>query len=237
MYKKQYYWKKVEPKPLPQLNKDIFYDIALNTDIKNIKNLSLTNQDYYKILNSNQFWIDKYSYDQLPLLNNYVTISDWIRDYIITKKAIDLLWLNQLEQDILHKNIILVFNVSDPKISDIDNLPLPHSIHVDEIMTHFIINILNDKIELECYFLYTHDQLFEFNDVSYMDKIIIIKHILLHFNFDNLLFIEDQYGVRYHLKDLLNDMVDIDDYFNWRQNYGDIIDLRKQLMLQYHLDF
>lgn len=238
MHKKKYYWKKIEHKPpLPSLNKDILYEIALNTDINDLKYLSLTNQNYLQIIESKQFWIDKYRREDLPIITLYHTINDWIKDYKAALKTVQLLWLNNMEQSILEKNIGLVLNVSEPTINDVNHLPLPEPVHVDNTLTHFRILIINDNIQLECYFDEgpVGDVLFNFDNVDTIDKIIIIKHLFLHDN--HLLFISDFNGIRYHLKDLLNNMVDIDNHYDWRRYSGDVIDLRKSLMIQYHLDF
>ena len=70
---------------------DIWYNILLNGDLKNILYLSSLNTISRKIYQNKHFWISKYKHDDLPYLENY---PDHFIDYKKIKfakdKAVDL---------------------------------------------------------------------------------------------------------------------------------------------------
>lgn len=47
---------------------DSWYNILLNTNIKNINNTCLINKNTINICKNKQFWLDKFSHDNLPYL-------------------------------------------------------------------------------------------------------------------------------------------------------------------------
>ena len=69
----------------------IIYNILLNQDIKDIKNICLISKHSMKIGTDKHFWKEKFAYDNIGLLQHVnlpVTLIDWINEYKICKKSI-----------------------------------------------------------------------------------------------------------------------------------------------------
>ena len=84
---------------------DIIFNILLNTHIDNITLSCLISNKYNKICNTEYFWIDKFKYDNIPILIDVypTTISKWIVEYKRVKYCFgttkDILIINKIEKN------------------------------------------------------------------------------------------------------------------------------------------
>lgn len=70
-------------------NEDVVFNILLQTDIDDIKNLSLVNKKHYNVCNHIHFWHTKFKQNHLTLPNFNTIISDWIQIYKFTFYLMD----------------------------------------------------------------------------------------------------------------------------------------------------
>ena len=86
---------------MQSFNDDILFNIMLNSDLKSIGNLCTTNIVASKYCKDNNFWRNKYFYDNLPLYNK--NIINWHDEYIMVytalRNAINTLIINKLEKE------------------------------------------------------------------------------------------------------------------------------------------
>jgi hypothetical protein len=124
------------------MDRDIVYNILLQMDINDISALmtdKVTHQNINAVLNDAQFWFDKFSHDQLPIMTIGNNAQEWIIEYDnvveVTRSV------NNYMNDVLKNNKIEIF--FNPKYIDdsIRNL-LPHTIH----FTPYSIKYINNKI-------------------------------------------------------------------------------------------
>jgi hypothetical protein len=228
--------------PFKNINQDILMEIALKLDIDDLQHLCQTNQDFFKICSSKTFWINKYNDDELPILNMYNNINDWINDYKATQKTINLLWLNNKESQLLGVKLGINLTVNYPTSKNIFNLPLSTEL-LNKIpktlppITHYIISVLNNTNDYNIrLYLYTEEGPDVDINVSGINDGVIIKLIKFIFlnTYPNLLYISDKFGISYG-KHIQNEMIDVDSWY--MENYPDIIALRKKLLKEYQLDF
>jgi hypothetical protein len=70
-------------------HEDIIFNILLQADIHDIKNLSLVNKKNYSVSNNIHFWHTKFKQDQLTLPIFNTIISDWIQIYQFACRLMD----------------------------------------------------------------------------------------------------------------------------------------------------
>lgn len=179
---------------------------------------------YKKILTSKLFWIKKYTQDKLPLFDTYVSVTDWVNDYIATKKIMDWIWLNKKEEEMLGIKLGLMLTVNNP----IHNEIIPVKITSKILVYNLFIN--DDSVEYDIYFE-DDDDIIDLK-MDHLKIIQLMKSIIL---LEPRVFISDQHSVSYHLKDLEQDMANHDQYY--KINFDHVMTLRKKLLTQYHLNF
>lgn len=52
--------------------------ILLYLDIKILKTIAIVNKNFYNIIFNKQFWIDKFGYDNFPILDNVPSFKEYI---------------------------------------------------------------------------------------------------------------------------------------------------------------
>ena len=58
-----------------------WYELLLNADVNTIGNLCQSHKRAYEICNDNRFWIEKFSYDDLPIMTMQNTSAGWLKEY------------------------------------------------------------------------------------------------------------------------------------------------------------
>ena len=214
------------------LNHDMLMEIAINLDINDIQNICQTDQEFLNICSTQQFWINKYHHDHLPLLSKQNNIKDWIKDYVATKHTVNLLWLNKKESKILNKDIgiHLMFETSD-----LENSLLPADVKhkllasegsclvqsTDHTGKEVYIQIDYNIGSEQSYMLYNLGEDFIFENIKY----VFLSHIK---------YIADANHISYG-PDLQNNMLNVDRWY--LENHPDVMILRRSLLRQYNLDF
>lgn len=226
---------------IPNLNNDILINIAIKLPIDDVQQLTMTNKDFYNIYSSPIFWVNKYNYDNLPLLEKHKNISDWINDYKATKNAKDLIWLNKTEADILNKDPEFILQVNNPTQKQVYSIPLPNDIKnnlSDKFINYpyplkqyrVILNSDDGLIILNLYFdrhpIEKIIQLRSYNNTP-DDIFKIVKFIFLN---ENNLRVSDIIGRSYG-----TDTPSIYKYL--LKSDFDIINLRKAFMSQHNINF
>lgn len=121
------------------LPEDVLYTILLNADIDEINNLC-----YIKPFNklcSEQFWINLFQNDHLPIIEHQHTIPDWVKEY---KKIYSIIYkVNFLFEQIKVKKLTNLY-IDSIYDKSIENLYLPKLIAPKNFYSSLIIKILND---------------------------------------------------------------------------------------------
>jgi hypothetical protein len=226
---------------LPNLNNDILINIAIKLPIDDVQQLTMTNKDFYNIYSSPSFWVNKYNYDNLPLLEKHEHIADWINDYKATKNAKDLIWLNKTEADTLNSYPEIIIQVNNPTQKQVYSIPLPNDIKnnlSDKFINYpypmkqyrvilgtdvgfIMLNLYFDRKPIEKIV-----QLRSHNNTP-DDIFKIVKFIFLNERNDNLR-ISDGIGISYNTSNISKYVLN---------TYSDIINLRKTLMSQHNINF
>lgn len=81
----------------------------LNSDINSIHNLCLSNKTSFNVCDSNYFWENKFYNDNLPIIENKKTPSQWINEY----KKIDSI-SNEVEQLLRILKILNIKSITIP---------------------------------------------------------------------------------------------------------------------------
>ncbi|HSW76974.1 MAG TPA: hypothetical protein VLG50_08000 [Candidatus Saccharimonadales bacterium] len=77
---------------------DVDVRILLDLDIQSLSNQCFVNKYANRFCSKQQFWINKYNHDQLPIFKPYpTTIKQWIDDYKLTLEASNILLVNEIE--------------------------------------------------------------------------------------------------------------------------------------------
>lgn len=136
---------------------DVLLVTILNSNIDELKYQCLSNKQALGYCQSNDFWINKFKHDKLPLFTTHNTINQWIDEYKLMQKykyqAQDILMINKIESERLIDTlnvIVIAFTISTyPLIKnyfDVDDYQDNHIYgimilnHIDhyEMIYHFI---------------------------------------------------------------------------------------------------
>lgn len=103
--------------------KELDSKILGELDVDSLKYLCSINEYTKLICNDKCFWINKFDYDELPLINNFNTDNEWIDEYkkisVCKNKAKKVLLINEIEKD--RKDNWASEGVIEIIISDINN--------------------------------------------------------------------------------------------------------------------
>lgn len=98
---------------------DIAFELLKQIHIDSLKNLCLTHSRFYNTCNT-YLWIKKFKYNQLPIINKFQHIHEWVKEYKILvgiKHTVDtILYVSYIEHNSLFKptdGIIVPYNDSD----------------------------------------------------------------------------------------------------------------------------
>ena len=67
---------------------DGWFEILLHLDIKTISNIYYINHLSYNMCKDKHFWITKFNYDSINIINVKDTISEWIKEYNLIKRLV-----------------------------------------------------------------------------------------------------------------------------------------------------
>ncbi|HSW76523.1 MAG TPA: hypothetical protein VLG50_05735 [Candidatus Saccharimonadales bacterium] len=146
------------------MDKDIQFNLLLNTSITNIDDVCMMNKQAYQLCHDPYFWIKKFEYDQLPILfhiGKNEPLSYWIVQYQeiehVVKKTNTILYLFARDKHhelsaflhYYHKDILLsMLYLSDDDYFFIQNSMPDDEDHADRIVT-MIINLHNNQYVLK----------------------------------------------------------------------------------------
>ncbi len=60
---------------------DVIYNILLWSDIKTVKNFTLTNRHLYQLRVDRYYWIEKFRHDDLILYRQPILFKEWVKEY------------------------------------------------------------------------------------------------------------------------------------------------------------
>jgi len=128
-------------------------NILLNSDIKDIKNISLTNTTTKRICNDNYFWDEKMKYDGITNISSIEpTYTHWVKLYNINKKVCNLLELCKFEHHSTKSSIHLYFYlIGNTKI---DHILSNHKDDIDDTLKE----IDQDKIDDQILYIQLYDK-------------------------------------------------------------------------------
>ena len=104
---------------MEQYPDDILYNILLNVNMDKISQMCILNKSANNICNNNNFWVDKFTYDNILLPNLFPNnISGWIKEYKIadaTSRAINFIQLI-LKNILVNEDMTLIIDFDDSQI-------------------------------------------------------------------------------------------------------------------------
>lgn len=63
------------------MNRDIAYNLLIIMNMNELQKACLIDKHFLNIGQSKFFWIDKFKYDHLVIINKQLTINEWIKEY------------------------------------------------------------------------------------------------------------------------------------------------------------
>jgi hypothetical protein len=156
-----------------EVPEDIYYQIFLHSNIEELSNLCIASK-HRPICNNNIFWIDKFSFDDIPILfpHDKFTFKDWIhlyKSYIMAEELVSYMLQH------VNNNYMFEFNKHDDFVKllpfEIKNNNVDDTLRVllskyknntiNIILLYGTQNFIIDKNELinilaKIYFLYPH---------------------------------------------------------------------------------
>lgn len=249
--KSKYIWRPKQIVTETHYPTDILFNIALHASIDELEKLCTLNKQWRKICLDPYFWQRKYEHDGLIFPTTF-KIDNWFKDYKVTEKVMQLLWLNDTVSKMINETLIMEVNVCEDDsdvyenihlrdINMINMIPFPKEWKdiIDyafiESYTHYILKIIptgtHFTMKLDIYEDY-YRGLDTLTQVDINTVINILKYIMAYQN--QHLYLTDQYNYNYdvdHMNyhDEINGMEDSD--------LKGIVTLRKKLMKEYNIDF
>lgn len=227
------------------MNKDTLMDIAIHLNVTDLEHLCQTNQAFLDICSNPHFWTRKYIENHLPLtVMNPTTINEWIKDYVATKKTMDLLWLNHQESQLLNSEVGIQLIFSDLTEKELNDIPFPSQTHLEisKWIENFSEEIKNStqilmQMDSEGKDIYIQIDVHggEWAENVYnVGKDFVFTMIKNFFLYNKDKYLSDYHGISYG-SDLQKDMLNVDCYY--LEHYPKRISLRKQLLNDYQIDF
>ncbi|HSW76973.1 MAG TPA: hypothetical protein VLG50_07995 [Candidatus Saccharimonadales bacterium] len=151
---------------------DVDVRILLDLDIQSLSNQCFTSKFAHQFCSQQQFWINKYNHDQLPLFTPYPnTIKQWIDDYKLTLEASNILLVNEIEltkedpiDDLI--GVISVYKL-ETVYTKVSKLPIPDQLKSD--IQSDIGNELHEDNSHSLHFKYINHDEYELQFSAYIE--------------------------------------------------------------------
>ncbi len=156
---------------------DVFLVTMLNANIDDIKTQCLSNKTAYNHCSHNDFWIQKFNHDHLPLINeNNLSINEWIKLYKLMQKykykAQDILLIHKIESErVIDPLYIIKLAINDNVFHLFKEMykdKIPHFDHIYDIdisINKSLYDVSYNQIELETGELVQIKQSMSYNQV------------------------------------------------------------------------
>lgn len=107
------------------MNTDVYLEILLYVEIKELPGLRLLNREFNSILNSSYYWKSRFSRDNLPLMKERDEFVTWYLEYLLVEEASLNSSLERLKADkctYLTKNVVNIRNIEIFFVDSIDRV-------------------------------------------------------------------------------------------------------------------